>query len=307
MASVPEIPVPQSMASLPGLLAEIRKEQLDSLPAPPDSLYHYTDTHGLMGIFRSSELWATDALYTNDSFEIVHALFILGQHVQSRKKDPANDPLTAMMTIAGQEFYAVVNTYVVSFCSDGDLLSQWRGYAHPGGYSLGFDPDVLTSLCGPHVMLAPVVYNRAEQESKIADLVKRWDDVFGAADPNDFNEQVIRLGAFSFAQTLSFMAALFKNEGFKEEQEWRLVYRRQGLLHEAKPLGIGHRERMGMVAGYARLPLPAVTEKSVPIRNVIVGPADNPNLAMIGVHQFQKSLGYPEELIRVGRSVISLR
>ena len=75
------------MASLPGLLAEIRKEQLGSLPAPPDSLSHYTDTDGLMGIFRSNELWATDTLYTNDRFETFHALFILGQHGESRKKE----------------------------------------------------------------------------------------------------------------------------------------------------------------------------------------------------------------------------
>jgi len=207
MASVPSVPVPESMSALPGLLAEIQKEQLESLPEPPESLYHYTDTNGLMGIFKSNELWATDALYTNDRYETFHALFILNQHVQSRKKDPAEDPLTAMMTVAGQEFYAIVNTYVVSFCRNGDLLSQWRGYAHPGGYSLGFDPAVLNGLTGQHVMLAPVVYDRAEQESRIGDLIRRWSEVFEGADPKEFNEQVIRLGAFAFAQTLSFMAA----------------------------------------------------------------------------------------------------
>src|SRR5258708_904583 len=303
----PDVPVPEQMAAVPGLIGEMLKEQLESLPPPAESLYHYTDAKGLMGILKTNELWATDALYTNDRFEIFHGLFVLNQLVKQRGKDAAAGPVTGMMTIGGKEFGAIVNTYVISFCPNGDLLSQWRGYAHPGGYSIGFDPNLLKGLTSSHVMLAPVIYDRAEQESKIGDLVLRWSKVFDGADPTNFNPQVIRLGAFAFAQTLSFLAALFKDDGFREEAEWRLVYRPQLLLQESVQLHVDYRELRGIVVGYARIPLPQITEKAVPVRDVTVGPTDNPDLARMGVFHFQKSLGYPEEMIRVSRSVIPLR
>src|SRR5258708_4162449 len=191
----PDVPVPEQMAAVPGLIGEMLKEQLESLPPPAESLYHYTDAKGLMGILKTNELWATDALYANDRFEIFHGLFVLNQLVKQRGKDSATDPLTAMMTIAGQEFGAIVNTYVMSFCPNRDLLSPWLGYC----------------------------------------------------------------------------------------------------------------ERRGTVVGYARIHLPQIPEKAVPVRGVTVGPTDNAGLAGMAVFHFQKSLGYPEEMIRVSRPVIPLR
>jgi len=40
------------------------------------SLFHYTDAGGLLGILRSSNLWATELRFLNDTQEAVYALGI---------------------------------------------------------------------------------------------------------------------------------------------------------------------------------------------------------------------------------------
>ena len=42
--------------------------------APPEMLYHYTSSTGLIRIAESKELWATNILYLNDSRELDHAM-----------------------------------------------------------------------------------------------------------------------------------------------------------------------------------------------------------------------------------------
>jgi len=42
--------------------------------APPDMLYHYTSSTGLIRIAESKKLWATNILYLNDSRELDHAM-----------------------------------------------------------------------------------------------------------------------------------------------------------------------------------------------------------------------------------------
>jgi len=39
----------------------------------PQKLYHYTDLDGLMGIFNTGELWATDVQFMNDTSEYIHS------------------------------------------------------------------------------------------------------------------------------------------------------------------------------------------------------------------------------------------
>jgi hypothetical protein len=65
-----------------------------------------------------------------------------------------------MMLIAAEEFYRVMQIFVVSFCPDGDLLSQWRGYGQSGGYAIGFDANILKGLTTKDITLAPVVLRK---------------------------------------------------------------------------------------------------------------------------------------------------
>lgn len=307
--AVPSGPVPEAMAGLPGWLASWLAKQVAAEPEPPaGGLYHYTDTPGLIGIFKTNELWATNALYTNDQAELFHSLILLTRLVNEAQTNRAEDVATDMMLIAAEEFGTIIEVFIVCFCRNGDLLSQWRGYGPIAGYSLGFDGGILKGLEGRHVRLAPVRYSEVEQSKLVRELVSEWRNLFKGAPADQFPQQVRRLGAFVFAQAFSFLAATFKREGFAEEDEWRLFYRRQAVLKDDADLAINFRERKGFPASYARIPLPVVSDRITPVRHVFLGPtAANWNLAGFAVSRLMQSAGYVDEAIRISPSRISLR
>lgn len=304
---IPTGPVPKPMDEMPAFIAKWRDERHAAIPTPPERLYHYTNTSGLIGIFKSKELWATDVLYTNDRTEVLHTLALLIDLVMSAKPDRRIDVAADTMLIAAETLYEIVEVFAISLCAKDDLLSQWRGYGRTSGYSLGFDASLLKRLSSNDVMLTPVLYDTAEQKRLISDLVDRWRVMFKGANAQDFDYQRRRLAAFVFGQALSFLEASFKNVAFEEEEEWRLVYRRQVLLQYEGPLPVDFRERLGMVMPYARFPLPPITEDSAPVRRIVLGPTEYPKLAGFGLVQFLKSIGYREELIQVVPSVVPLR
>jgi hypothetical protein len=122
-----------------------------------DLLFHYTTIDGLLGIFDSWKLWATDVKYLNDSKEFENESALLDLAEARALELIADDyeeiaPGSVHQTIrhvAGMAFtmrrQSRGGTYVTCFCENGDLLSQWRGYG-AAGVSLGFSREALASL-----------------------------------------------------------------------------------------------------------------------------------------------------------------
>lgn len=122
---------------------------------PLDIIYHYTDTYGLLGILEHKELWATDALLQNDTQELKSGRLELAAMLNEQGRSLANvadDAVrscgevmqSAAETLRGgfpPEGEPYANVYVACFCQNGDLLSQWRGYAKGSGYAIGFHFD----------------------------------------------------------------------------------------------------------------------------------------------------------------------
>ncbi len=110
-----------------------------------------------------------------------------------------------------------------------DLLSQWRAYSQDGqGVSIGFTTRNLklkNRLPGPNVYadrtlgLTNVEYDPQRQRKKILDLCKTVKDQFDTAGQKDKVDPSLDL-----AFTLVDYAMIFKNPGFKEEKEWRIVH-----------------------------------------------------------------------------------
>jgi hypothetical protein len=120
----------------------------DRTKAKPSRLFHYTSQAGLLGIVTSNVLWATNALYLNDSSELDYGLSVARKRLRSmaggtdlvreflRRADLLLD-LPGLLP--GRNFYACC------FCEDPDLLSQWRAYAdRGGGYAIDFATEDLT-------------------------------------------------------------------------------------------------------------------------------------------------------------------
>lgn len=70
--------------------------------------YHYTSLPVLFSILEGDAFWASNARFSNDAME--------EKLLKSDYKLNRDD-------------------YAICFCSEDDILSQWRGYCHEGGAS----------------------------------------------------------------------------------------------------------------------------------------------------------------------------
>jgi hypothetical protein len=121
----------------------------------PWLLYHYTDAAGLLGIVSSNRLWASDASFLNDPSE---GLLFPQRIIEFMPQKPGGltaleEHIIVLFEEGLRNHPKPVSAFTTSFCDDGDLLSQWRGYGSFGsGYAIGFEPDSLV-----HVQLAQLV------------------------------------------------------------------------------------------------------------------------------------------------------
>jgi hypothetical protein len=116
----------------------------------PSFLYHYTSPDGLLGIVEHSELWATNLNYMNDATEFQISLKLAEETLTAATNSSALNPQRreiACVLIKEVAHIEERGICAICFCSDGDLLSQWRGYSGRGyGFSIGFNPNVLKSF-----------------------------------------------------------------------------------------------------------------------------------------------------------------
>lgn len=186
------------------------------------TLYHYTTAAGLHGIVGSKSLWTTDYRFLNDTSEFRYGWKIVVDAICRREADLKECSLFAWQTFElflrdADNAYA----FVGSLTSQGDLLSQWRGYNRGQGFAIGFNEDWLRKNAAVQEFdISPVIYRPDEQksaaESTVDLLIQQLvDSSSNATIPERINKW--RLQAVKTALRL-------KDPHFSEEQESRLVW-----------------------------------------------------------------------------------
>lgn len=153
--------------------------------AAPESLYFYTDAFGLQGILspaswpirwqvpadqatryrnpddyhfgRAALLMSSDVRYMNDTSELRFGAEIVRDRLEAACTNTALDSdLRSAFGQSAATFHANSlhkwpwQCFASCFCVDGDLLSQWRGYAGgTGGFAIGFSTDGLSLDLSP--------------------------------------------------------------------------------------------------------------------------------------------------------------
>jgi hypothetical protein len=118
-----------------------------------ETLCHYTDGRGLLGIISSRSLHFTDFRHLNDPSELRYGRELLEKAVTSLPKD-ANWHHRCFMTLLLPHLVALmkssgIDLFVASFSTERDDLGQWRAYADDGrGFAVGFDPESLGAIGG---------------------------------------------------------------------------------------------------------------------------------------------------------------
>lgn len=152
-------------------------EELFTKCIPPE-VWHYTTLRGIEGILSSNKVWATDAAFTTDSSEFVHARDVAVKFLHAFA--PADEhiafAIAAALELADKAFEEGAlsrkhtQVFIASFSAAPDLKSQWMEYADAGqGASVGFD---LRSIRPPAdlnlgITFAPCVYATEEKEQLV--------------------------------------------------------------------------------------------------------------------------------------------
>ncbi|HUY24964.1 MAG TPA: DUF2971 domain-containing protein, partial [Candidatus Saccharimonadales bacterium] len=189
-----------------------------------------------------------------------------------------------------------VSMFVTCFCSDGDLLSQWRAYAGrgsgAGGYALGFETKspqgwIQAAPGGHDVSLRRVLYDAATQAAECDALVGPLVDLLDA-DPASNDAQ--KAFAANLVDGAAEVAAWCKHPAFEEEREWRIVYQR---ATDATPLDLKFRPTEGFFVPYVELELPeptGVRAGTLPARHINHGPSRDGARTRVGLDQLLRSL-----------------
>lgn len=296
----------------------------------PDTLWHYTSFAGFQGIISSKKIWASEYRFLNDRTEFVHAKK-LAQVLVDEEPEFIGGQLPAR-NIIREAVNGAFNTghlhedrlriMVASFSEEADQLSQWRGYAdNSRGVSIGLDLRGIRppANIGTTVTFAPCLYKQNDKSALLKAIfgqyLKRlqewWDSIINIAQQqlngNRADSQFVSNLMSAHSKELDRVigrcqtdlqfdiiktAPLFKDEGFNEEKEWRLVLPQEAIMLPSKH-PIEFRPARDTLVPYIAYPL-NLPNQDGPIfcRDLILGSGTHPS-ADLSVNLFLRKHEIP--------------
>jgi len=261
---------------------------------PTGLLYHYTNLTGLLGIVKSRTLWASDVRYMNDSAELKHASDLIGLEVKERiaRGEGQADLLNQFAEWVRHRISSGHLLFAASFRSQGNLLSQWRGYSSQGkGVSLGFPAEyIIERAKRQQFQIGKCIYDPTRQRK----LINRIIDVVQTQGQkqlrgSETREEYVAVYQQVFEQIeidLLRIAAILKHPSFSEEKEWRIVSPVFSDVVSALPMTVRFREAHAMLVPYVEFDLRA-DDPALPILDhLFLGPTQHINLSMNSLRMF---------------------
>lgn len=266
----------------------LRREPPRMVDAP--ILHHYTDAFGVHGIISSNSLWATATQFSNDLSEIQHAVSVATEIIEEtwgskRNINPWEKVLTEhLVQLFATPLHSFGQPFIVSFCEDGDLLSQWRAYGGTSRFALAF--SALTKggkvqvICknGFRTTVKRVVYDpdkqRAQLRFVLENLIKLVNGFsFSTTSPKGTLAHV-ELSVLLILEMTDWACAV-KHRAFSEEKEWRIItYPKGATLVGTRPKnyeGVSVRPTPKLLLPYMILEPPP--KKRLPLSEIQCGPS----------------------------------
>jgi hypothetical protein len=261
--------------------------------SPPEVIYHYTDINGFLGIIASGKIWATHVSRLNDSSEYQHGIKVVADCVSSAMPTSSKPLVDKILS----EFKKV-ETFVASYSTEHDLLSQWRSYSGGEvGYCLGLGTDGIATLDDSTPLLEAVIYEESVAQQVISTMLKRVDDYLGK---NQFGEVEVGFLLGSVSATLANLACTIKHPKFREENEFRQFYQ-----PSSNSLQLENKFRNGRFGLTPYVEIPFIQKGRIPLKSVTISPCQDAELEMFNVETLISNYLY--ENVEVLVSEIPLR
>jgi hypothetical protein len=213
----------------------------------------------------------------NDSEEVQRFMGFAADAVRSLQKEPRYANLREMFeySLANLDVWNEYSFFVVSFSTEPDALSQWRGYGGPEqAIALGFSREALGRI-GARWRFEQCIYDPDHARSQARALVGAGMKSVLAGDWDEVVEHA-RLDQAARVKIQEY-APLFKHEAFAEEKEWRLI----GLPTTADD--VRYRPSKYGITPYLEVDLPRFDTGHIALHEAVIGPGATRE----GVHGFK--------------------
>jgi hypothetical protein len=263
------------------------------IPPPMDGniLYHYTSQVAMHSIVENKTLWVSHAYYLNDANEIKYGCNLFKNIISNKINEEEPGDLKQLLIELSNHMDHIAGTahyiFVFSLSEQGNLLSQWRGYAPFGGVSIGFNKNMLQTVAKlKDYKLIKCVYEYIDQQSILSFLLDEIITQFKIDLPSidtkgrpEHQKYMIYLNKYT--DKLLFALCHIKDPAFKEECEWRLVSRYyEYYIHE----DIKYREGKSTLIPYIELKIGELALSGHGLfEYVFVGPSSNLALSLSAV------------------------
>ncbi len=272
------------------MIQDITSKLYSDIPQEP--LYHYTSFTGLLGIVASGALWASDIRYMNDSAELRHTADLIRMEINHRigAGHPKPDLLNQFLDWVT---YRITNGHMLfasSFRSNGNLLSQWRGYSRLGkGVSLGFAPDYILRCAGQQsFQIGKCIYSSKSQQHLISQVIDAVEVLAEGHQPALDNQENSSDHSYHkifhlLESDLLRIAAILKHPSFAEEEEWRIV---SPVITDYVNAPVLFREGTSMLVPYVQFNFSAEKDAPIALDHLYLGPTPNITISMNSLTMF---------------------
>jgi len=277
-----------------------------------ETVWHYTDGKGFLGILQSGRLHATQVSALNDSKETRYATDLFREEVmRAIAEQSGNDSAVAFFqSILEQVEEAPDNPtqgiskfYVACFSAKGDDLNQWSKYtkASPGRFAIAFHPSGLYRE--PNSALYRVIYDRAKLEAAVKKVVYATHDfymrgLFG--ERAEKPEEWAKLFYLAWDEWIYKLAPVVKDQQWDSEVELRIVHE----LKLADFPDVRFTQKKYSLARYLPLDFPCWVKERVsrlPIAKVMVGPGENQASSRVSAILLLEQMGYLNVPVEISR------
>lgn len=218
-------------------MANDKIEQLQIFKTPKKSLYHYTSREVFWLIMESESFLARHIMFSNDYEENMIGKKKIAQAMEQMKSlltEPESLP------------------FMVCFCEEGDLLSQWRGYAREGvamefdfskglyGLEDGFSSYYCYTIMNQDCDTNYISKNINDEEVVVKAIASPYSVIYtesGEKIDNNIEEKIkyiVEDTENNRQQNVVGMIPYIKNNKFAEEKEYRLIFDMKQIIPEVQ-------------------------------------------------------------------------
>ena len=280
-----------------------------------ETVWHYTDGNGFLGILQSGRLYATQVSALNDSKETRYATDLFREEIKRVISERAQEPeivkfyqsvLEQVQEAPENPTQGVSKFFVACFTSRSDDLNQWTRYtkSSPGRFAIAFHPNGLNRE--PNSTLYRVIYDKAQQEAAVRKVVRATLDFYlsGLTGERAKHPEVwAELFYAAWDEWIYKLAPLAKDQQWESESELRIVHE----LKIADFPDVRFSQKKSSLARYLPLDFPCWVKERVsrlPITKVMVGPGENQGSTRVSAILLLEQMGYPNVPVEISECTL---